>query len=151
MINFNDEVLKEKLIKLALLQYKKEYKHGGHGPDIFDCAGLIWYLYNTIYDIDVYQDGYGMSTTTRIMTSSVGLLATEDILTSLELGDIIFFHRQSMQATGPAPDNHYPGHCGIYLGEHNFIHASRPKGQVVISNFDKNDYWQRVLVGRKTI
>lgn len=66
-------------------------------------------------------------------------------------GDIIFFHRQSLSDTFPKKDNKYPGHCGIYLGNYEFIHCSRPIGKVIISNFNKNVYWKDVLVASKNV
>ena len=41
----NDNIRKQ-IVNLALSQYGKPYVWGGHGPDNYDCAGLIWYIYN---------------------------------------------------------------------------------------------------------
>ena len=155
-INY-EEQLREKIVELALLQYKKEYIHGGHGPDVFDCAGLAWYIFNELFNVDIYSDGYGVSTTTQIMTSSCGTLTLyneQDFHKDLSLikkGDIVLLHKQSIKENQPRGDNKYPGHCGIYLGDNCFIHSSRVKEKVVISSFLKNDYWQKVLVGTKDI
>lgn len=149
--------LREKLIQLALLQYQKRYEHGKTGPDTFDCAGLVWYLYYSIFVINIFRNsGYGLSTTTKIMTCNYGrlLVYKENIRKDLCLirnGDILFFHRQSISDNEPKIDNKYPGHCGIYLGNENFIHASRVKEKVIISNFNNNPYWNDVLVGSKDI
>ena len=153
--NTNDE-LREKLIKLALLQHHKLYRHNEYGPDAFDCSGLVWFIYNELFSINLYELGIGLSATTKIMTSKYGSLALfkeneKKDLTIIRKADILFFHRQSLEENRPSENNRYPGHCGIYLGEHNFIHASRTKGSVIISNFDKNDYWMRVLVASKNI
>lgn len=149
--------LRKKVAELALLQYQKKYEHGKMGPDSFDCAGLVWYLYYTLFEINIFRNGgYGLSTTTKIMTTNYGRLSIykkyigKD-LSLVGIGDILFFHRQSLSDIEPKEDNKYPGHCGIYLGYNNFIHASRPKGKVVISNFDNNTYWNDVLVGSKDI
>lgn len=156
--NINNEiVLREKIIKLALLQLNKLYEHGKHGPDTFDCAGLVWFVYNEVCNLNLYYGGFGLSTTTRIMTNSYGKIilydenSIEKDLSVIRKGDIVFFHRQSMNDSEPKENNKYPGHCGIYLDNNNFIHCSRPKGKVIISNFDKNDYWQKVLVASKNI
>ena len=155
--NTFENELRNKLIKLALLQQHKLYVHGSHGPDTFDCAGLVWFLYHELFEINLYDQGFGLSTTTRIMTSLHGIItlyAEDDLnkdLSVIRKGDILFFHRQSMSDTEPKVDNKYPGHCGIYLGDNNFIHCSRPKGEVIISNFDKNEYWKKVLVASKNI
>lgn len=156
--NINDEIiLREKLIKLAILQRNKLYEHGKHGPDTFDCAGFVWFIYNEICNLNLYYNGFGLSTTTKIMTNTYGkiILYKEDSLAKdlslIRKGDIVFFHRQSMNDNEPKENNKYPGHCGIYLGDNSFIHCSRTKGKIIISNFDKNDYWRKVLVASKDI
>lgn len=149
--------LRERIIELSLLQYGKEYVHGRNGPDSFDCAGLAWFIYNQLLNINLYENGFGKSTTTKIMTSSYGSLRlfNEDSLNKdlnlIKSGDILFFHRQSLSNSMPKKDNKYPGHCGIYLGNNYFIQSSSVKREVIISNFDQNDYWKRVLVGSKNI
>jgi len=154
--DINREILRQKIIKLALLQYKKKYEHGEHGPDTFDCAGLVWYVYNKICNIDIYTGGTGKSTTTKIMTCDYGERLDFDEFSEskdinlINIGDILFFHRQSKQEFEPTKDNKYPGHCGIYLGDNNFIHCTRTKGKVTIDNFKKK-YWKRILVGSKDI
>ena len=154
--NTNENELRKKIINLALLQHHKPYIHGNHGPDTFDCAGLVWYLYYSIFNIDIYENGFGMSTTTKIMTSTYGTLTLfneNNINKNIKLikkGDIVFFHRQSLDDNEPKIDNKYPGHCGIYLGNNKFIHCSRNKQKVIINTFN-NDYWNKVLVASKNI
>lgn len=152
----NDE-LRTKIIQLALLQHNKLYEHGKNGPNTFDCAGLVWYVYNLICNINLYDNGFGLSTTTKIMTNKYGkniLFNEQDPnkdLSLIKVADIIFFHRQSLKENHPTENNKYPGHCGIYLGNHKFIHASRPKQKVIISDFTQNEYWMKVLVGSKDV
>lgn len=159
MINANikEIELREKIINLALLQHHKLYVHGCHGPDTFDCAGFVWYLYYTICNCNLYSNGFGLSTTTKIMTSRHGQLITYEEsnpnknLKIIKKGDIVFFHRQSLKDSQPQTNNKYPGHCGIYLGNNNFIHCSRIKGKVIISNFNNNEYWKKILVAVKNM
>jgi len=92
------------------------------------------------------------------MTSDWGILTPileEDSQKNLKIkeimtGDLVFFHRQSLKANQPTADNYYPGHCGIYLGEDKFIHASRIIGQVAVNDFNET-YWLDTLVGSKDI
>ena len=63
----------------------------------------------------------------------------------------MFFHRQSLNDNIPKINNKYPGHVGIYLGDKKFIHAIKSEKQIVISDFNKNEYWNNVLVGYKDI
>lgn len=157
MFKPNNIELRDKIKKLVLLQKNKEYVHGSHGPDNFDCAGLVWYIYSEVLGIDIYNSGYGESTTTMIMTSNYGkIVLFEDKILDKDLslvkeGDILFFHRQSLKDSIPKIDNKYPGHCGIYLGDNKFIHCPRTKGKVVVNNFLKSDYWMKKLVASKDI
>ncbi len=155
--NIDEIEIRNKLFSLALLQYHKPYVHNTYGPLTFDCTGLVWYLYNNICHINIMDGGFGMSTTTKVMTSKYGkllLFEENDLnkdLSILKKGDILFFHRQSMNDNIPTINNRYPGHCGLYLEDYYFIHASKTKGQVIISNFYQNEYWQNVLVASKDI
>lgn len=149
--------LEQKVIDFTLLQYGKPYIHKSMGPDSFDCVTLVWYVYFTLFGIDLFQMGFGNSATTLATTSCYGkinLYCENDWnkdLTLLHRGDVLFFHTQSLKEDSPKPDNRYPGHCGIYLGNDYFIQANKFKGKVVISNFQKNEYWKKVLVGSKNI
>lgn len=154
--NTKELELRYKIIKLALLQHHKKYVHGKNGPDTFDCAGLVWFIYHELFQLNLYQNGFGLSTTTKIMTNPLGKLTLfeekkDKDFSLIQTGDILFFHRQSLQDREPTEQNKYPGHCGLYLGEDKFIHCSRLKGKVVISNFRKNDYWEKVLVASKDV
>ena len=157
IIAINDNELRYKIIELALLQHHKLYSHGMHGPDVFDCAGFVWYVYYQVLGINLYQNGIGLSTSTKIMTSSFGTITYFDEnliskdLSIIHEGDILFFHRQALKDGEPRCDNKYPGHCGIYLSDNYFIQSSSVKKKVIISNFEKNEYWKSVLVGSKDI
>ena len=102
----------------------------------------------------IYDNGFGLSTTTKIMTSSYGnlrIFVENDYNKDLNLiksGDILFFHRQSYKDSLTKEDNRYPGHCGIYLSDNYFIQSSSVIGKIIISNFELNDYWKKVF-GRK--
>ena len=150
------ENLRQQIISLSLKQIHKPYKHGSHGPDSFDCAGLVWYIYNEILNIDIYEDGYGISTTGKIMTSKYGKLEIyEDGLKTIKfeeinLGDILFFHRQSKKYNKVTDTNKYPGHVGIYLGEERFIHSTSDFNETNISDFSE-EKWIKKLVSKKDI
>lgn len=142
--------IRDEICKLVLNQYNKKYVHGSMGPDTFDCAGLVWYIYYYFYHRDIFYKGYGKSTTTMIMTSNYGILTIGNDLSVLNKGDIVLLHRQSLKDNEPKVDNKYPGHCGIYIGENSFVHASGTEKRVVISSFN-NDYWAKKLVASKDI
>ena len=148
---------RRKIIEKALEQHYKKYVHGAHGPNEFDCAGLVWYVYNYVLHMNLYEGGIGLSTSTKIMTSSHGIINyyEEDILdkdlSMISEGDILFFHRQSFDEHCPNENNKYPGHCGIYLGNNRFIHAPSKVNHVAINDFNKSEYWTRKLVASKDV
>lgn len=142
--------IRDEICELALMQYNKKYVHGSMGPDTFDCAGLVWYIYYYFYHENIFYKGYGKSTTTMIMTSKYGIITLGNDLSILNNGDIVLFHRQSLKDNIPKIDNKYPGHCGIYLGDNYFIHASGTEKRVSVSSFN-NEYWVKKLVASKDI
>ncbi|MCI8588566.1 MAG: C40 family peptidase [Bacilli bacterium] len=151
----NIDILRLKIKKLAVLQLGKPYVHYKWGPDQFDCSGLTWYVYKKLFDIDITTFGYGRSATTWQMTSPIGNLTvyeegnvTDQMIGKIGVGDILFFHTQSLKAKGPRNKNYYPGHCGIYLGEKVVIHASLKEEKVVIEDLTESKL-QSILVGSK--
>ena len=146
--------IRDEICFLARSKYHYDYVHGCFGPESFDCAGYVWYIYNKILGIDIFKDGYGLSTTTMIMTSKYGKLTLYDKefknISIIKKGDIVFLHRQSLNDNVPKVDNKYPGHCGIYLGDNKFIHASGTKKKIIINTFNSH-YWYTKLVGSKDI
>lgn len=151
--------LRLKIVNYALEQLDKKYVWDKKGPDEFDCSGLTWYVYKNIANIDINKDGYGIGDTTKQMTNNIGHLRlykkNDDnkfaYLKDLNLGDLIFFHRQSLEDNAPKPTNRYPGHVGIYIGSNSFIHASSDAGKVIISNFVDDSYWLEVMVASRDI
>ena len=151
--------IREEIIKFALLQIHKPYVHGMHGPNSFDCAGFVWYVYNEILGINIYDNGVGCSTTTKIMTSDYGKITyfNEFVLDKniklINPGDILLFHTQSKKEFVPKEDNRYPGHCGIYIGDGRFIHCTRLNNhnQVIKTNFEISKHLYEILVGSKDI
>lgn len=154
---YNENDLRERIIKLALLQWHKPYVHEKQGPDEFDCAGFVWYVYHEVLGIDIFEGGYGLSTTTKIMTNPDGILTyyEEDDMSkdidSINKGDILLFHSQSKDEFVPTEFNRYPGHAGIYLGDRKFIQCTNRKGCVIITAFDKNPNRLQKLVASKNM
>ena len=138
--------IRDDICSLALTKLNLLYEHGAFGPNSFDCAGFVWYVYNEIMGIDSFKGGYGLSTTTMIMTSKYGILTIYSgeykNISLIKMGDIVLLHRQSLQDKEPRCDNKYPGHCGIYIGDNRFIHASGTKKKILINTFN-NEYWYK--------
>jgi cell wall-associated NlpC family hydrolase len=120
---------------------------------------LTWYIYKELFGININLKGVGKSSTTKQMTSVKGILyryykedpEKHNRLHLIRTGDILFFHRQSLNEFYPTNENYFPGHCGIYLEYRRFIHATQACGGVVISSLDAGSRWLADLVGSKNI
>ena len=151
------EYFQNNLIEFALLQLNKPYVWGSVGPDKFDCSGLTYYLFKELFNIDINKTGYGIGDTTKQLTNNIGILTQykeqdknkKKYLSHLEKGDLLFFHTQSLEENKPTPENRYPGHIGIYIGNNQFIHASSNDHKVTISTLTEK--WINKLVASKNI
>lgn len=153
MIKIKENFYRHNLIEYAYTFLDKPYIWDAKGPEEFDCSGFTKYLYQTLFNINIEKDGYGIGDTTKQMTSSIGTITKykEELNKELNIkpGDLLFFHRQSLDEFIPTPTNRYPGHVGIYIGNNKFIHASKDAGKIIISNLD--NYWTKILVASKDI
>lgn len=151
------ELYRNNIIELAITKLDKKYVWGAIGDEEFDCSGFTYYIYKELFNIDINETGYGNGDTTKQMTNNIGNLKqyNEDdpnkhkYIEEINIGDLVFFHRQSLDEFIPTPNNRYPGHVGIYLGDNKFIHASSDAGKIIISEFD--DYWTKVLVASRDL
>ena len=84
------------IVKAALASLGKQYVYGGNGPDAYDCSGLVKYVYK--------EAGFSLPRTSN------QLLQLDGQITAAELrpGDLMV----------------RAGHCGIYIGNGIFVHAS---------------------------
>lgn len=103
------------------------YVFGGTTPKGFDCSGLVQYVYkmNGISIPRLADEQY-----------TIGKSVSRN---QLRAGDLVFFNTDS---TGIS-------HCGIYVGDGNFLHASSSRG-VRIDSLD-NEYWKPKYVGARKI
>jgi cell wall-associated NlpC family hydrolase len=106
------------------------YKRGGNTPESgLDCSGLVDY---------VYKEAWGTTLPrTSIELSKVGKSIK---LQDLQAGDLVFFNTLRRGFS----------HVGIYLGEHKFIHAPAPGGEVRIESMDVK-YWKKRFNGARRI
>ena len=117
----------------ALLQTARSYigvpyQFGGTTPKAFDCSGYLQYVFakNGINIPRTADEQYKLGLRTKTSKQLVP-------------GDLVFFTTYEAGAS----------HCGIYLGEDKFIHASSSKG-VRIDTL-KDDYWAPRYLGGKHI
>ena len=157
MIKINNNFYKNNIVEYAKTFLEKKYTWGATGPEEFDCSSFTKYIYKELFNINIEKNGYGIGDTTKQMTSSIGTLTKykendpnkEKYLNKINIGDLLFFHRQSPNDNTPTPQNRYPGHVGIYIGNNKFIHASKDAGKIIISPL--NNYWIKLLVASKNI
>ncbi|MBR6014068.1 MAG: C40 family peptidase [Selenomonadaceae bacterium] len=103
------------------------YVFGGTTPKGFDCSGFVQFIFK--------QHGFILPR----LADEQYLLGTSAKVSQLSAGDLVFF---STYTAGVS-------HCGVYVGDRNFIHASSSKG-IRIDSLD-SDYWKTKFVGAKKI
>lgn len=113
------------------LQFKgHRYVYGAEGPNSFDCSGLVYYVYKTVYK-------YNVDRTASQQYKNNGVKVSKEDLVP---GDLVFFSSNGRSVT----------HVGIYIGDNEFVHASTSDTGVIISNLT-SAYYTRVWFGAKRI
>lgn len=111
------------------------YELGGTGPDGIDCSGFARLIYKNVYGIELPHNAASQSKCPPYLLKKV---STE----KLKTGDLIFFssgkNRQRIT------------HVGLYLSGGEFIHASRSKKEVVVSNLFEQ-HWRTKIVSTKRL
>lgn len=126
----------------------------------FDCAAFVSYLYMSELGIDIYDSGFGNSTTGKIMTNPSGKtnLIDETATVSDKInfinkfakpGDILLFHRQSKADCFTTNNNWYPGHVGVFAENGRYIDARRNRGNISMVDM-QNDEYMNCFVGIKS-
>jgi len=108
-----------------------EYVWGGASPaGGFDCSGLVSYVFRQ-FNIRVTRNASGQFRDNGVHVEKADLAP----------GDLVFFSSNGGVSVT---------HVGIYVGESEFVHASRPGVGVIISNLN-SAYYQRVWHGAKRL
>lgn len=116
------------VVSLAKQYLGCSYVYGGSGPKSFDCSGFTQYIYKQ----------FGISLAHSAVTQANNGSYVEK--TNLQLGDLVIFRDW---------DNRSIGHCGIYIGGGNFIHAANSKRGVVTDTLNSGYYYERYVSGRR--
>lgn len=124
--------LGEEIVAYAKQYLGCPYVYGGSGSSSFDCSGFTMYVYKHF--------GYSLSHSASAQANKGKYVAKED----LQPGDLVFFLEY------PTMDG--IGHCGIYIGDGEFIHASSGSGYCVkISTLLSGGYYNRYATARRLI
>ena len=94
-----------------------------------DCSGLVKMLFAKLH--------VALPRSSREQIQS----GKEVAMDQLELGDLVFFSSRGQT----------PTHVGVYVGDHQFLHAARKARQVVISDLNQPWYHKRFLGARRVI
>ena len=111
-----------------IVEYAKQflgvpYVYGGASPSGFDCSGFTMYVFDH-FGISMRHGAQAQSKIGEAI--NVDKSSKSSILNNLEVGDLVFFlDYETMDEIG---------HCGIYIGDGNFIHASSGSGYCVKIN-----------------
>ena len=122
----------EEIVAYANQYLGCSYVYGGSGPSTFDCSGFTMYVYKHF--------GYSLSHSATAQSYEGTAISKEN----LQVGDLVFFSDyQTLEGIG---------HCGIYIGDGEFIHASSGSGYCVkISNLLSGSYNTRYETARRLI
>lgn len=128
----NSSSLGEQIVEYAKQYLGCPYVYGASGSSSFDCSGFTMYVYKHF--------GYSLSHSATAQSKNGTYVAKED----LQPGDLVFFlEYDTMDGIG---------HCGIYIGDGNFIHASSGTGYCVkISTLTSGSYLTRYATARRLI
>ena len=122
----------EEIVAYANQYLGCSYVYGGSGPSTFDCSGFTMYVYKHF--------GYSLSHSATAQSYEGTAISKEN----LQVGDLVFFSDyQTLEGIG---------HCGIYIGNGEFIHASSGSGYCVkVSNLLSGSYNKRYVTARRLI
>lgn len=117
----------------AIVSYAKQflgcrYVYGGSGPSSFDCSGFTQYVYGHF--------GVSLSHNAAVQANN----GTYVEKSNLGLGDLVIFRDWN---------NTSIGHCGIYIGGGNFIHAANSTRGVVTDTLNSGYYYERYVSARR--
>lgn len=105
--------------------YGTPYRLGGTTRRAIDCSAFTRQLFSDVFGESLDR------------TAAMQFMMTKRIFDKKELkeGDLVFFSIKTKRIS----------HCGVYLGDGKFVHASSSQG-VVISDLAQ-DYWSRYYAG----
>lgn len=120
---------REKILFEAIKFLDTPYKYGGNSQTGIDCSAFTLQVFQNALSVELPRSAREQY--------AAGEKISKD---ELQFGDLVFFNTRRVS---------FPGHVGIYLGENQFVHASRSLG-VTVSSLE-NVYYKKRYVGAKRI
>ncbi|MEJ2099819.1 MAG: NlpC/P60 family protein [Desulfobacterales bacterium] len=117
--SFPDTQIEKRLREESRRWQGTRHRMGGNNDSGIDCSGFVKAVYKDVFDLDLPR-------TTRAQARLGRPIAFKEI----RAGDLVFFKPPT-----------YPRHVGIFLGESEFVHASKARG-VTVSRIDEY-YWSK--------
>ena len=120
---------REKVLFEVIKFLETPYKYGGNTQKGMDCSAFTLQVFQNSLSIEIPRSAREQYST--------GDKVSQD---ELKFGDLVFFNTTKRS---------FPGHVGIYLGENQFVHASRSLGVTVSSLEDA--YYKKRFVGARRV
>ena len=114
----------DRLVSRAMTYIGTPYRYGGTTPSGFDCSGFVYYLYGEVFGQRIPRMPHEMA--------REGMQVGRD---DLRRGDLVFFGYRGTFT-----------HVGIYAGDGQFVHATRPGLPLTVTPLDSNYYSQRYMM-----
>ena len=127
----SNAVTGEDVVAFAKQYLGYSYVSGGSTPESgFDCSGFTRYIFGHF--------GYSLGRTAADQTLVGSVIERAD----LQIGDLLLFYDDAKTKIG---------HCGIYIGNGEFIHSANPQRGVVTDNLNTNSYYNTRFVTARRI
>lgn len=114
-------------VAVAKAQLGKPYGWGAEGPNSYDCSGLTYYAYK--------QQGITLPRTSSSQGSAGWKVSKNDLVP----GDLVFFNTNGSGIS----------HVGIYIGDGNMIHSTKPGDVVKVTSIHSSYYASRFVTARR--
>ena len=119
---------KERMLTEILKYINTPYKYGGSSREGIDCSAFTQTVFSKSLEIKLNRTARGQYHEGQEV----------DDVNDLQFGDLVFFDTSRREK---------PGHVGIYIGDHLFVHAAR--SGVTVSSLDLDYYAKRFMGGRR--
>ena len=137
----NDSVTGEKVVSYAKKFLGVPYVYGGASSSGFDCSGFTMYVYDN-FGISMRHGAQAQAKLGEKINADKS--SKSSLLNNLKAGDLVFFlDYETMDEIG---------HCGIYIGNGDFIHASSGSGYCVkINSLLPGEYYNTRYCGARRV